>query len=117
MLLWDDPGSTSFVLTAIALVIWVVGILVVSNVWKTPTYNMILAGDPEAMPADWEATRQRYFTINWLQLVDDLGGVRPLPGRPDLPLRRSKTHRELPGTGRRAALVAGASCSRHTQGC
>jgi hypothetical protein len=46
---------------------------------------------------------------------DDLGGVRPLPGGSDLPLRRSKTHRELPGTGRRAAL-AGASFSRHTQG-
>jgi hypothetical protein len=38
-------------------------------VWKTPTYKMILAGDPEAMPADWEATRQRYFTINWIQLA------------------------------------------------
>ena len=49
--------------------VWVLGILVVSNVWKTPTYKMILAGDPEAMPADWEATRQRYFTINWIQLA------------------------------------------------
>ena len=69
VLLWDDPGSTSFVLTAIGLGFWVVGILVVSNVWKTPTYNMILAWDPEAMPADWEAGRQRYFTINWIQLA------------------------------------------------
>jgi hypothetical protein len=69
VLLWDDPGSTSFVLTAIGLGVWVVGILIVSNVWKTPTYKMILAGDPEAMPADWEATRQRYFTINWIQLA------------------------------------------------
>jgi len=69
VLLFDDPGSTSFVLTAIGLGVWVVGVLVVSNVWKTPTYKMILAGDPEAMPADWEATRQRYFTINWLQLA------------------------------------------------
>ena len=41
-------------------------------------YNMILAGDPEAMPADWEATRQRYFTINWLQL-GTTWRVRPLP--------------------------------------
>jgi hypothetical protein len=69
VLLFDDPGSTSFVLTAIGLGVWIVGVLVVSNVWKTPTYKMILAGDPEAMPADWEATRQRYFTINWLQLA------------------------------------------------
>ena len=69
VLLWDDPGSTSFVLTAIALAIVVVGILVVSNVWKTPTYNVILAWDPEAMPADWESGRQRYFTINWIQFA------------------------------------------------
>ena len=47
---------------------------------------------------------------------DHLGGVRPPPGGSDLPLTRSKTHRKLPGTGRRAALVAGASFSRHTQG-
>ena len=69
VLLWDDPGSTSFVLTAIGLGVVIVGILIVSNVWKTPTYNMILAWDPEALPADWEAGRQRYFTINWLQLA------------------------------------------------
>ena len=30
---------------------------------------MILAGDPDDMPADWEATRQRYFNINWIQLA------------------------------------------------
>jgi hypothetical protein len=67
VLLWDDSGSTSFVLTAIGLGVVIVGILLVSNVWKTPTYKMILAWDPEAMPADWEAVRQRYFTINWIQ--------------------------------------------------
>jgi hypothetical protein len=69
VLLWDDAGSTSFVLTAIGLAIVIVGVLVVSNVWKTPTYKMILAWDPEAPPANWEATRRRYFTINWIQLA------------------------------------------------
>jgi hypothetical protein len=68
VLLWDDRGSTSFVLTAIGLVIVFVGVIIVSNVWKTPTYNLILAWDPEALPADWEAGRRRYFTINWIQL-------------------------------------------------
>ena len=34
VLLWDDRG-TSFVLTAIGLGIVIVGVLVVSNVWKT----------------------------------------------------------------------------------
>ena len=59
----------ALVLTAIGLGIVIVGVLVVSNVWKTPTYNLILAWDPEALPADWEAGRQRYFTINWIQLA------------------------------------------------
>jgi hypothetical protein len=69
VLLADDPGSTAFILTAIALAIVIVGVLVVSNAWKTPTYNLILAWDPEALPADWEAGRERYFLINWLQLA------------------------------------------------
>jgi hypothetical protein len=69
VLLWDDAGSTPFVLTAIGLVIVFVGVIIVSNVWKTPTYNLILGWDPEALPADWEAGRRRYFTINWIQLV------------------------------------------------
>ena len=69
VLLWDDPGSTSFILTAIGLGIVLVGIWLVSNVWKTPTYKLILSWDPESLPADWEAGRQRYFTINWIQLA------------------------------------------------
>jgi hypothetical protein len=36
---------------------------------ETPTYNVILAWESEALPADWEAVRRRYFTINWLQLA------------------------------------------------
>jgi hypothetical protein len=69
VLLWDDPGSASFILTAIGLGIVLVGIWLVSNVWKTPTYNLILSWDPEALPADWEAGRRRYFTINWIQMI------------------------------------------------
>jgi hypothetical protein len=69
VLLWDDPSSASFILTAIGLGIVLVGIWLVSNVWKTPTYNLILAWDPEALPADWEAGRRRYFTINWIQFA------------------------------------------------
>ena len=69
VLLWDDPSSASFILTAIGLGIVLVGIWLVSNVWKTPTYKVILAWDPEAMPADWEAGRRRYFTINWTQMA------------------------------------------------
>jgi hypothetical protein len=65
--LWDDPGSTSFVLTAIGLGVVIVGIYIVANVWKEPHYKVMLAWDPEAMPENWEAGRRRYFTINWIQ--------------------------------------------------
>ena len=112
-------------LTAIGLGVWVVGILIVSNVWKTPTYNMILAGDPDDMPADWEATRQRYFNINWIQLATTwatfalflvalislnrcwslrLGELRyDEQGRPASPPRtpRDRTPRRLPQEARR----------------
>ena len=43
--------------------------IIVSNAWKTPHYKVMLAWDPEAMPPDWEAGRDKYFTINWIQLV------------------------------------------------
>jgi hypothetical protein len=69
VLLRDDPSSTSFVLTAIALAVNIVGVLVISNVWKTPTYNKILAWDVDNLPAGWEGTRQTYFTINAIQLA------------------------------------------------
>ena len=69
VLLWDDRGSTSFVLTAIGWVIVLVGVIIVSNAVKTPHYKVMLAWDPASMAPDWEAGRQKYFTINWIQMV------------------------------------------------
>src|SRR5688572_17116784 len=69
VLLWDDRGSTSFVLTAIGLGIVFVGVIVLSNAVKTPHYKVILASNPEAMPPNWEAGRDKYFTINWIQMA------------------------------------------------
>ena len=69
ILLWGDLDSASFVLTTIGLGSVLIGVYVVSNVWKEPHYDVMLAWDPEAMPADWQAGRQRYFTLNWIQLV------------------------------------------------
>ena len=68
-LLWDDRGSTSFVLNAIGLGIVTVGVIIVSNAVKTPHYKVMLAWDPDAMPSDWEAGRDKYFAINWLQMA------------------------------------------------
>jgi hypothetical protein len=63
----DDASAGPFVLTAIGLAIVIVGVYVVSNVWKEPLYDVMLAWDPEAMPAEWRAGRRRYFAINWIQ--------------------------------------------------
>ena len=69
MTLWDDPSSASFVLTAIGLAIVIVGVYIVSNVCKEPHYDVMLAWDPEAMPANRDAGRRRYFALNWIQLA------------------------------------------------
>ena len=63
----DDASSIPFVLTAIGLAIVIVGVYVVSNVWKEPLYDVMLAWDPAAMPTGWRAARRRYFAINWIQ--------------------------------------------------
>ncbi len=68
VLLWGDRGSTSFVLTAIGLVIVFVGVIIVSNAVKTPHYKVMLAWNPEAMPPNWAAGRDKYFAINWIQM-------------------------------------------------
>jgi predicted membrane channel-forming protein YqfA (hemolysin III family) len=65
--LWDDLGSAAFVLTAFGLGLVVVGVYLVSNRFKEPHYDVMLAWDPEAMPAEWEAGRRRYFALNWIQ--------------------------------------------------
>jgi hypothetical protein len=65
--LWEDRSSAPFVLTAVGLAIVIVGVYVVSNAWKEPHYDVMLAWDADAMPAGWEAGRQRYFALNWIQ--------------------------------------------------
>jgi hypothetical protein len=65
--LGDDPGSAPFVLTAIGLVLTIAGPLLVSNRLAEPNYDVMLAWDPDAMPAGWEATRRRYFTLDWIR--------------------------------------------------
>jgi hypothetical protein len=65
--LGDDPGDATFVLVAIGLVLTVTGPLLVSNRLAEPNYDVLLAWDPEAIPAHWEAGRRRYFALNWVR--------------------------------------------------
>ena len=69
VLLWDERGSAPFVLTGIGLAVVIVGVYVVSNVWKEPLYDEMLAWAPDAMPVGWEKGRRRYFMINWIQAL------------------------------------------------
>jgi hypothetical protein len=71
--LGDDPSAIPFVLTAIGLALTVAGPLLVSNRLAEPNYDVMLAWDPEAMPAGWEAGRGRYFTLNWIRALATWG--------------------------------------------
>lgn len=65
--LWDEPSSAAFILCAIGLALVIVGVYVVSNVWKEPHYDVMLAWDADTMPPSWEAGRRHYFTLNVIQ--------------------------------------------------
>jgi hypothetical protein len=63
----DDASSTRFVLTAIGLALTLGGNAVVSNRIAEPTYDRMLAWDPDRMPAEWEEVRRYYFKLNWIR--------------------------------------------------
>jgi len=63
----DQPGSAPFVLTATGLVLTILGPLLTSRFLAEPNYAVILGWDPEAVPADWEVARARYFRLNWIR--------------------------------------------------
>jgi hypothetical protein len=81
VLLWNDRGSTSFVLTAIGLGIVIVGMPIVSNVWKTPTYNLIVLG-----PIGYASGLAALFHDQLDPTGGDLGGVRRVHFGSELPL-------------------------------
>ena len=77
----DDPTGAPFVLTALGLVLTVTGPLLVSRLLSEPNYDVILGWDPEHLPADWQAARDRWIALNWIRAAITLGGVRALPRR------------------------------------
>jgi hypothetical protein len=65
----DRAGETVFVLTAAGLALTVIGPLLISRLKSEPNYDVILSWDPQAVPADWEDTKRRYFALNWIRAV------------------------------------------------
>ena len=62
-------GTTAYTLTALGLAACVAGPLLASRLLAEPNYDVMLAWDPDAVPADWQATRRYYFRLNWLRAV------------------------------------------------
>jgi hypothetical protein len=60
-------GTAEFVLTALGLAACVAGPVLVSRFLAEPNYAVMLAWDPDAMPANWQAIRRRYFRLNWIR--------------------------------------------------
>jgi hypothetical protein len=67
--LWGVNGEAPFALTAIGLAFVVAGPLVASRVLAEPNYEVIMGWDSNALPANWELVRRRYFALNWLRGV------------------------------------------------
>jgi hypothetical protein len=63
----DDPTGAPFVLTALGLALTVTGPLLVSRLLSEPTYDVILGWDPDHVPADWQAVRDRWIALNWIR--------------------------------------------------
>ena len=74
-------AGAPFVLTAIGLGLTVAGPLLVSNRLAEPNYDVMLAWDPDSMPAGWKATRTRYFARQLDPRRSNLGRVCALPRR------------------------------------
>lgn len=63
-----DAGSATFVLTAVALALIVVGAVGISRWAAEPNYDTLLALEVGAAPTpEWERARRRYFALNWLR--------------------------------------------------
>ena len=62
-----DPSGGPFVLTAVGLAATIAGPLLASRFLAEPNYDVVLSWDPDAVPPDWRAARDRMFGLNWLR--------------------------------------------------
>ena len=77
VLLWDDPGSTSFILTAIGLGVVFVGICIVSNVWKAPHLQRDVGLGPRGDASGLGDGSTALLHDQLVPIRDDLDGFRP----------------------------------------
>jgi hypothetical protein len=72
--LGGDQAGAPLALTAIGLALTLAGPLFVSSRLAEPNYDVMLAWDPDALPAGWESRRKRYFAFNWIRFLATLAG-------------------------------------------
>ncbi len=63
----DNPTGPPFLLTALGLAATVTGPLLASRFLAEPNYDVVLGWDPDAVPPDWRAARDRMLGLNWLR--------------------------------------------------
>jgi hypothetical protein len=64
VMLRENPGGPSFVLTAFGLLAFWCGSMLPSTFIAQPLYGVILGWEIDAPPSDWQATCDRYFRLN-----------------------------------------------------
>jgi hypothetical protein len=64
VMLRENPGDPSFVLTAIGLLAFWCGSILPSTFVAQPLYGVFLGWEIDAPPPDWQASRDRYFRVN-----------------------------------------------------
>jgi uncharacterized membrane protein len=64
VMLGENPGSPSFVLTAIGLLAFWCGSILPSTFIAQPLYGVFMNWEIDAPPQDWREARERYFRVN-----------------------------------------------------
>ena len=64
VMLRDNPGSPSFVLTAIGLLAFWCGSILPSSFIAQPLYGVFMSWEIDAPPQDWQVARDRYLRVN-----------------------------------------------------
>jgi hypothetical protein len=64
VMLRENPGGPSFVLTAFGLLAFWCGSMLPSTFIAQPLYGVFLGWEIDAPPPDWPAARDRYFRLN-----------------------------------------------------
>jgi uncharacterized membrane protein len=66
---WGQLGRTRFLLILVATLLFTVGTFAVSRYVAEPLYDVILAWNGRAPPADWLVVRERYFRVNRVRMA------------------------------------------------